>query len=239
MSASSPPPQVTHQVTQMAVLALVAAQPGSAYELSKRMQRNYHYFWPRAESRVYEQLKVLVTNRWATAKSEATGRRPRTVYNITPAGRKALSNWLRSTGAPPVFEFEGLLHVAHADAGSLQQLTSQLVAIREHAKATSDIGQQVAGEYAAHAVEQPDRAHLGMLIWKYLHLQHRAMLEWAEWALEETSGWQDTQQGSADRLRAQKFFQEVVKTSGDLADRRRRSDQPQTEFRAAGLGRSI
>jgi len=75
--------------TSFAVLGLLALRPWSTYELTRQMKRGLHYFWPSAESGVYEEPKKLVARGLAKAELGHVGRRPRTVYSITPEGRGA------------------------------------------------------------------------------------------------------------------------------------------------------
>ncbi len=80
--------------TSYAVLGQIALAPGSAYELTKRMRRNYRFFWPRAESRLYDEARRLVDAGLATGERSFTGRRARTRYALTAAGRRVLRAWL-------------------------------------------------------------------------------------------------------------------------------------------------
>src|SRR5262245_33715324 len=76
--------------TSYALLGLLNIRPWTTYELAKQVQRSLGWFWPRAERKLYDEPKRLVERGLATATSEATGKRPRTVYAITAEGRKAL-----------------------------------------------------------------------------------------------------------------------------------------------------
>ena len=80
--------------TSYAVLALLALQPWTTYQLARQMERSLGWIWPRAVSRLYEEPKKLVAAGLADSRPGATGRRPSTVYSITPAGRQALGAWL-------------------------------------------------------------------------------------------------------------------------------------------------
>jgi PadR family transcriptional regulator AphA len=75
-------------------------------------------------SQVTTQLrnKRLAAAGLAEGEKEMTGARPRTVYRITRAGRAALRRWLDEPPEPPTLEFEGMVKVFFADAGSLEQL---------------------------------------------------------------------------------------------------------------------
>ena len=82
---SSPAPSLT--TTSYALLGLLNIRPWTTYELAKQVQRSLGWFWPRAERKLYEEPKRLVECGLATATSESTGKRPRTVYSITADGR--------------------------------------------------------------------------------------------------------------------------------------------------------
>ena len=46
--------------TSYAVLALLALQSWTTYQLAKQMERSLGWIWPRAVSRLYEEPKKLV-----------------------------------------------------------------------------------------------------------------------------------------------------------------------------------
>src|SRR5579884_104645 len=103
--------------TSYAVLGLLAVKPWSTYELAQQMERSLGRVWPRAQSKIYEEPKKLVAHGLAGAATERVGQRPRTVYAITPEGRRALAAWLAEPGEGTVLEFEGLLQVFFAENG--------------------------------------------------------------------------------------------------------------------------
>ncbi|MDQ6910927.1 MAG: PadR family transcriptional regulator, partial [Actinomycetota bacterium] len=134
--------------TSYAILGLLAIRPWTTYELAGQMQRALGRFWPRAESKLYEEPKKLVAHGLARASSEKVGSRPRTVYRITPAGRRALAAWLPTQSAGPVLEFEHLVKVFFAEYGSKQDLLTTIRGAREWAE-----------EYFATSIDIP-RAYL-------------------------------------------------------------------------------
>lgn len=76
--------------TTYALLALLGVRDWTTYELAKQVQRSLNWFWPRAERKLYDEPKRLVADGLATASVGATGKRPKTVYAITDAGRDEL-----------------------------------------------------------------------------------------------------------------------------------------------------
>jgi PadR family transcriptional regulator, regulatory protein AphA len=189
----------SRSTTSYALLGLLALREWTTYELAKQVQRSIGWFWPRAERKLYEEPKRLVEARLATATAEMTGARPRTVYAVTVAGRRALRRWLDEPPAPPTLEFEGMVKVFFADGGTLEQLRATLEAIAEHADARLAELDAKAAENARGDVAFPDRLHLNNLGLRFLVDHERAIREWARWALEQTAQWTSaTDPGSWD-----------------------------------------
>lgn len=115
--------------TSYAILGMLAIRPWSTYALTQQMQRSLHHLWPRAESNLYAEAKRLVEAGMATADVEKTGRRARTVYTISPAGRAELQRWLGTESAPSRFESESLLKVLFGNEGSKADLLANLHAM--------------------------------------------------------------------------------------------------------------
>ena len=100
------------------ILGHLALRDGSTYEFAQPLKRSTRHYWPRAESKIYEEPKKLVAHGLATATPERTGQRPRTVYAITEKGREALRLWLDQPGQAPIVEFEGVVQVQFAEQGT-------------------------------------------------------------------------------------------------------------------------
>src|SRR6188474_1030039 len=112
---SSPPAMTT---TTYAVLGLLAVKPWTTHELVQQVDRTLRRFWPRAQSKLYEEPKKLVAHGYARASDDSVGRRRRTRYTITAAGRRALAAWLHEPGEGPELEFEQLVKIHFADSGT-------------------------------------------------------------------------------------------------------------------------
>ena len=69
---STPSRELT--TTSYAILGFLAIRPWSTYELAKQMRRNFHYFWPRAESNLYAEPKRLISAGLVHARSRPVGR---------------------------------------------------------------------------------------------------------------------------------------------------------------------
>ncbi len=183
--------------TSYAILALLSVKPWTTYELARQMERSLRSFWPSAESVVYEEPKKLVRLGLASATKGSTGRRPRTTYAITPAGRRALERWLDQPGAAPKLEFEAMIQIAFADAGTKDQLLRTLRAIRGYADEQQDVARVRVAEYVESGGPFPDRLAVIALTAKFFSEYADLLARWSAWAEAEVKGWEGTGPGQA------------------------------------------
>ena len=183
----SQPPKLT--TTSYVILGHLALRDWSTYELAQQLKRSTRHYWPRAESKIYEEPKKLVAHGLATATREYTGRRRRTVYAITDEGQKALRHWLDEPGEPPLVEFEGVLKVLFAEQGTKQQLLATLRSIREQAQRTRDEHAALAGELSRTGGPFPDRLHVNELVFRFMWEQTDTVIRWATWAEQQVAHW--------------------------------------------------
>src|SRR5882757_9062856 len=127
--------------TANAILGLLALRKEwSTWELTTQLRRNLRFFWPRTESQIYAEVKALVGRGWARDRQTFVGRRARTNYTITAAGRRALTAWLATPPKPTALECEPLLRVLLADFSTLEQLTAAVDQVRADADAILEVG---------------------------------------------------------------------------------------------------
>src|SRR5262249_24032806 len=160
------------------------------YGLSRQMKRDLHFCWPRAERGIYYEPKNLVARGLAAATKERTGKRKRTVYSITPAGRRAFLHCLEEGDpAPPQLECEAILRATFAHRGSKDALERTLDRLRDDA---TDMRAQLAAqarEYAETGGPFPDQLHLIALTGRFL-IDYAALLtRWTEWAQAQMRDW--------------------------------------------------
>lgn len=174
--------------TGYALLGLLALRPWTTYELAQQVRRSLNWFWPRAERKLYDEPKRLVAAGYATAREEFTGKRKRTVYEITDAGRAALRAWLAEPSAPPVLENEALVRVFFADGGDVASLSATLTQMADGARARlAELEEMEAGEYPF-----PERRHLSELAMRLQQRQEQTTIDWAAWASTEVARWEAT-----------------------------------------------
>ena len=172
-------------------------RPWPTYELAKQINRSLSHFWPRAESNLYAEAKRLVTDGYAVARQEQSGGRRRTVYRITPQGRKALREWLEAPGGDTRLESEPLLKVFFADQGSKADLLDTLRAMGAAAEAQQAILRRMAEEYQAGRGPFPERLAVSVLAMGLVWEQLEATIAWSRRAVEAVGKWQKPGPGEA------------------------------------------
>jgi PadR family transcriptional regulator AphA len=177
--------------TSFAMLGMLAIQPWSTYELAKHVDRSLRPLWPRARSNLFNEPKKLVTHGLAVATDESVGRRPRTLYTITPAGRQALQTWLGTPGEGPVLEFEQLLKVFFADHGTKHDALDAVATITQWARERNAENIAVARDYLAGSGPFPARAAVLSVVGQF-HTDFADMVRaWADWAHTTIETWPD------------------------------------------------
>lgn len=177
--------------TSYALLGMLAIRSWSTYELAKHMDRSLGRLWPRARSHLFNEPKHLVAKGLARATEEMVGRRPRTVYTITPAGRRALRRWLGTPGEGPVLEFEQGLKVFFADQGTKQAALAAVESVRDWARRRNEENIAVARSYLAGEGPFPERAAILTLMGRFMVDFVDMVGAWAEWATTVIEAWPD------------------------------------------------
>lgn len=175
--------------TSYAILGLLAIRPWSTYELTKLLGRSVQYVMPRTEANRYLEPKRLVEAGLATAEESTSGRRRRTTYSITPAGRQALLAWLEVPARPTQLESEALLKILFGNMASQETLRARIREFGAEAEALEEPWRDIAREYATGGGPFPDRIHVNMLFWTLLDRWARLRADWARWAEAEVASW--------------------------------------------------
>src|SRR5262249_37558272 len=151
----------------------------------------------------------------ASATAGHTGKRPKTSYRITAAGRRALQAWVVQPAAGPSLSFEALVKVKFADFGSKDALLRQLRAVQDEAERMLAYGAQL-GELSVDADAEPVAdEHTNVFVWRFLWDYFQALRGWARWAQEEVSQWPDLAASDANRRRAQRIFRRSLAAARD------------------------
>ncbi|MCW2545109.1 MAG: putative PadR family transcriptional regulator [Frankiales bacterium] len=198
--------------TSYAILGLLAVKPWTTYELAQQMRRALGQFWPRAESKLYEEPKKLVAHGLARATKETTGKRPRTVYSITPRGQRAMAAWVPEPAAGPVLEFEGLVKLFYAEHGTKRDVLATLDQVRTWSDEQHHNSVGISQSYLDGEGAFPNRLPWLILCGQFLE-EFTIMVEhWTEWATGVVEQWPDDiskAEPAFDVLRAQARRSEI------------------------------
>ena len=175
--------------TSYAILGLLAVQSWSTYELTQQMDRSLGRFWPRAQSKLYEEPRKLVALGLASSEYEHVGRRPRTVYTITDEGRVELARWMAEPAAGPVLEFEQLLKLFLAENGTREDALCRLAEARAWAVEQNELNLAAARAYREGAGPFEQRAAQGSLVGGFLTEFYALVAEWADRSIRVVEQW--------------------------------------------------
>jgi len=165
--------------TANALLGLLAQRPSWAiYELTKQLRRNMRWFWPRVESRIYDEAKNLVAGGLATAETTTAAGRRRTVYSITDEGRRRVRDWLATPPNETALESEALLRVMLMDLGPPGAAVDAIGRIEADARAMLQIGRVVGREYLDGTAQFQDQVHARALVFDFLTSHALMLLGW-------------------------------------------------------------
>lgn len=206
--------------TSHAILGMLAFRPATAYELAKGMGTNFTYFWPRARSHVLAEVKRLADLGLAQAQSEPTGRRARTVYTLTPEGRRALESWMATPPSEFGLEIEGLVRVFLAPFGSVDDLAASLEATRAEAVTMLSMAAGIIEQYLEGTAPAQDHIHVRALLIDFLTHFAEFTEAWAERSLATVRTWDDlTLHGKEDVARkALAAMPRATDTSGPVVE---------------------
>jgi PadR family transcriptional regulator AphA len=185
---SSAPSMTT---TSYAILWLLAVKPWTTHELVQQVDRSLRRFWPRAQSKLYEEPKKLVAHGYARATDDSVGRRRRTRYTITAKGRRALAAWLQKPGDGPILEFEQLLKISFADSGTKADVVANLEATRAWVIEQNEENLATARAYLEGRGAFPERAALNQLAGRFLTDFYVMVANWVAWASHHVEQWPD------------------------------------------------
>lgn len=169
-----------------ALLGLLAGEPASGYDLSRRFEGDLgRYAWSAGHTRIYPELVAMEREGLVTV--VATGARGRKTYAATDRGQVELRSWLMAPTEPGsgqvrnelVLRMFLLSSVDRADARAL------LEGIAGHCAEELDRIRPVMADLDARSA--PGELPFGRLAGEYGMREYEALRAWALWSLERLS----------------------------------------------------
>jgi DNA-binding PadR family transcriptional regulator len=103
--------------TGYVILGMLGLGKQTGYDIKQFVDRSVRHFWAASYGQINPELKRLEDQGLVLGRPEPTGGRSRTVYELTEAGKAALTGWLASDDEP-LWELrdEGMLKLFFSDA---------------------------------------------------------------------------------------------------------------------------
>jgi DNA-binding PadR family transcriptional regulator len=114
-----------------AVLGLIALRPRSGYDIKRIVDRSIRHFWAASYGQIYPELKRLEKLGWIAGDDAPNGGRARRIYRSTPAGSRALQEWLFGRETRVELRDESLLRLFFCDTLPREQALTLLAGRRE------------------------------------------------------------------------------------------------------------
>lgn len=162
------------------LLGLLAGEPASGYDLTRRFEELLGSVWPAKHPQIYNELGKLAAE--GLIEVEAEGPRRRKVYRITDAGLSSIRHWLTATPVDHTVRLEPLLRSLFFWLMDPDDLSTQLTQEASYYRETAKL-------YRAYATAK-DRGDFGdtpqvrsmrLTIEAAVRL-YDALADWAEWA---------------------------------------------------------
>src|SRR5438309_9155082 len=92
------PPERTPDLTPTGrvILGMLALGKRTGYDIKHFVDKTTRHFWAASYGQIYPELRRLEEQGLVRGRSEPTGGRARTVFELTEEGRLALQGWLES-----------------------------------------------------------------------------------------------------------------------------------------------
>jgi len=122
-------------VNAYVVLGFLRVGARSGYEIKRAADASVRFFWVLSPPQIYSELAKLEEAGLALGHSEPRGERRRRLFEITPAGEEALSEWLQERG-PMSMEVRdsALLKLFFADAMPREAVVDHVRSMRRRAE---------------------------------------------------------------------------------------------------------
>lgn len=113
-----------------AILAALLEEACSGYDLAKRFDGSVGFFWTASHQQIYRELTRQEAQGLIVAEQVTQEGRPnKKLYQVTPAGKLNLSQWIKESGSPSSLKDDLLVKIF---AGYLVSTTVMLQELRHH-----------------------------------------------------------------------------------------------------------
>lgn len=177
-----------------AILTALSEKPSSGLELARRFDRSIRYFWSATHQQIYRELNKLEEIGYISAREEReTLQGQKKTYEVLPAGRAALAQWVRAGQDPRPMRDVMVLRMRAAAVVGIEGIEAEL---QRHL----DVHRHQLSEYLD--IEQRDFVDDSTNSQRLRHLVLRAGVGletfWTEWFAEAIAAVQEMQEAETD-----------------------------------------
>ena len=101
-------------------------EPRSGYDIKALTDKSTRFFWAASYGQIYPELRRLSEQGLVSGADGSQGERKRTVWSITPAGQRALREWLSAEEQTHELRDEGLLKLFFAGVADPEEVANIL-----------------------------------------------------------------------------------------------------------------
>jgi DNA-binding PadR family transcriptional regulator len=176
---------IDRQGGKFAILGMLSLRPMSGYDIRKTVQQSISHFWNESYGQIYPALKRLQSQQLIErARGVQQGRLGRQVYALTPAGRRALQQWLADEPQWRPFRNELLLKLFFGRLTAPQVCVEHVQQFRQRQDDFLRTYRRVETRLQSEHEHHPDLPFWSMTLSFGLH-QARAMRAWCDETLAE------------------------------------------------------
>jgi PadR family transcriptional regulator AphA len=117
------------------ILGMLGLGPKSGYEIKQFVDHSTRFFWAASYGQIYPELRRLTEAGLIQGTPDPHGGRQRTIHRLTPAGARALRDWLTQPAEIHEARDEGLLKIFFSDFAGAQTTVAALEAKRDQHRA--------------------------------------------------------------------------------------------------------
>jgi DNA-binding PadR family transcriptional regulator len=112
-------------------MAVIGRNGASGPELVQMAGGGAPFFWTGAASHVLRTARRLADDGYLHTRSQPARTRPRTVYELSPKGRRAFREWLAEPSGFPRIQHEAAIRLFASDLGDIEAVLASLRALRD------------------------------------------------------------------------------------------------------------
>lgn len=166
------------------ILGMLAHEPMSGYDLKKRIDQTFSYFWPVGYGQIYPTLRQLNAEGLINLDSTEQSKGPKkTNYQTSTAGKQTLEDWLRQPETKEYTRFEILLKLFFSASISPGVTLERIQAFQTRQKANLDTMQLFKDSLEPLLTSDPNHLYFYLTVLFGEHI-YAAYLAWAEEATQ-------------------------------------------------------